>query len=437
MMSSMSLQARSSDPKPYSVTEALLAHWIPPVISSVLYVCYLPLSILCIRTVYRRKRGEYEVFLSAMVLLLLASTESMIVQWVNQSRAVRNLEAALKSSSDGGNTSQIVQNSMQKILLYDDIVLGIYVFSNVVADALLIYRCWAIWNRDKRIVFLPALGYLVNIIVGILGLAFDKKLVIAFWIVTVVENVTLTLLTAGKIWYIKNEVAEILGSASKIRYNTIVAVILESGFIYSSIVLLTSITALMSRNAIYASCFLAASTQIVAITPALIIIRMAKGLDTRDVQASISIMTRANSNSSRGVQDVNGRATATDQDANTVQQQQQQHQKDITIEILRTSPSFHTADTEALLITSSLSDLELEEGRRSFMSINSSSMGLDRRGEYAAVKNQDQDNEDDEGYSSAQPTPNAQVVEFARSDLMMIGHVGMDGGGDSNRKGWI
>ncbi|KIK68279.1 hypothetical protein GYMLUDRAFT_710780 [Collybiopsis luxurians FD-317 M1] len=417
------LQVRS-DTKPYSPTEGLLAHLIPSAISSLLYANYLPLSIICIFTVYRRKRAGYQYQIIAMSLLVLASTVSLIVQWVTQSRAFRDLEAALKTASGGADTTQIVQNSMAKTLLDDYTVLGIYIFSNVIADGLLMYRCYVIWNRDLKVVVIPALGYLSNIVLGILSIVHDHNLVNDFWIITVLENITLTLLTAGRILYINKEIGGILGSAVKTKYNTIAAVMLESGFLYSSIVLATSITARIPRNAIYASCLLAASTQIVGIAPSLIIIRVARGVDTRDILSSIAIMT--SSSNTRTVPHRSGTGSR------SVARQP-------TVEIPRNEFSTNIShndiwDTEALLQNSNLNSGE----RRKMSRIIQTQMQKQRPGrEYAPII-QDNDHEDDSdsvhdsptrsdpNTPTPGPTPNAQKVEFARSDLMMLGsQVGM------------
>ncbi|KAJ3796013.1 hypothetical protein GGU11DRAFT_789946 [Lentinula aff. detonsa] len=117
--------------------------------------------------VYRRKRKTYKTQLGAMLLLALASTASVIIQCVNQGRALLALwgsEAALCDDLGGAaSISKIVQDNMKTALIYDYAVLGIYIFSNVLADALLLYRCYIIWEKDLRVVFLPLLGYLCNI----------------------------------------------------------------------------------------------------------------------------------------------------------------------------------------------------------------------------------------------------------------------------------
>ncbi|KAJ4489953.1 hypothetical protein J3R30DRAFT_9966 [Lentinula aciculospora] len=359
---------------------------------------YIPLSIACMLIVYRRKRKAYKIQIGAMLLLALASTVSIIVQCVNQGRA---LLAMLRDDYEGASTSEIVQDNMTTALIHDYVVLGIYIFSNVIADALLLYRCFIIWDKDIRVVLLPLLGYLGNIILGILGLSYNDEFVFEFWILAIVENVVLTALITGKIWYIKHEAGGILGSAVKIKYNMIAAIILESGFVYSAIVLATSVTSMMTHNAIYASCLLAAATQIVGIAPCLMIIRIALGVDTRDVLSSIAIMTNHTTS---------GTIRQTIQDPSEFRN-----------DILNSGQAIFRMETRE--------NPDLEEGGGTY------EQSLRVQGKYTEIADNDRDNPDSSTYNTISAseyheddkmltpklTPNAQQVVFARSDSAVVG----------------
>lgn len=93
---------------------------------------YLPLSLVCIPMVYRRKRAGYKAHLGALLLLIMASTASLIVQCVNQGKAFWNMEMEL---IEGGleNLPNIIAYTMQSALIHDFTVLGIYIFSKWVA----------------------------------------------------------------------------------------------------------------------------------------------------------------------------------------------------------------------------------------------------------------------------------------------------------------
>ncbi|KAJ3719121.1 hypothetical protein DFJ43DRAFT_744983 [Lentinula guzmanii] len=211
------------DSESYSESEGVLVHVIPPGISLLLYGMLYHLVLLKPSTSFFHVQDVISLYPSLAcssftvvnarltrpswgdAMLALASTASVIIQCVNQGRALLalwNSEAALWGAAS---TSKIVQDNMKTALIYDYAVLGIYVFSNVLADALLLYRCYIIWEKDLRVVLLPLLGYLCNIVFGILGLTYNTDLVFDFWILAVVENVVLAALITGKIWYIRRE----------------------------------------------------------------------------------------------------------------------------------------------------------------------------------------------------------------------------------------
>ncbi|KAJ6563289.1 hypothetical protein DFH09DRAFT_1158898 [Mycena vulgaris] len=113
------------------------------------------------------------------------------------------------------------------------------VTNNAVTDSLFIYRCFMVWNRNLRVVILPALTLLVTTALGYFtayqndysttGPYFDSR--IAF-LTGVLTNVMLMAMTAGRIWWIRRDARVLLESASLRRYNTVIAIILESGAIY-------------------------------------------------------------------------------------------------------------------------------------------------------------------------------------------------------------
>ncbi|EEB95244.1 hypothetical protein MPER_05817, partial [Moniliophthora perniciosa FA553] len=102
----------------------------------------------------------------------------------------------------------------------------------------------------------------------------------AFWLANMGVNVILTLLTAGRIWWISREARKHMGPAIKTKYNTIVAIILESGILYP---------VFLTTNVIYSSLadpgghssasfsFGAVTFQVAGIAPTLITIRAARG----------------------------------------------------------------------------------------------------------------------------------------------------------------
>ncbi|KAI3601622.1 hypothetical protein WG66_003057 [Moniliophthora roreri] len=102
----------------------------------------------------------------------------------------------------------------------------------------------------------------------------------AFWLAEMGVNIILTLLTAGRIWWISREARKHMGPAIKTKYNTIVAIILESGILYpiflATYVVYTLLLDPDAGGSIPFQLFIV-TYQVAGIAPTLIIIRAARG----------------------------------------------------------------------------------------------------------------------------------------------------------------
>ncbi|KAF9257989.1 hypothetical protein L218DRAFT_843651, partial [Marasmius fiardii PR-910] len=64
------------------------------------------------------------------------------------------------------------------------------------------------------------------------------------WIAVAAFNILLTLLMGGRIWWITHEARELMGRPIERRYRKIVAIIFESGILYSSTLFISLIVPL-------------------------------------------------------------------------------------------------------------------------------------------------------------------------------------------------
>ncbi|KAJ7182843.1 hypothetical protein C8R43DRAFT_968240 [Mycena crocata] len=97
---------------------------------------------------------------------------------------------------------------------------------------------------------------------------------------SVVTNVVLMALTAGRIWWIRRDASVLADCASVRRYNMVIAIILESGAIYclSVIIYVTIVSILNPGNfSPLIDIFRGVVPQIMNIAPALIIVRVGLG----------------------------------------------------------------------------------------------------------------------------------------------------------------
>ncbi|KAJ3995333.1 hypothetical protein F5050DRAFT_320931 [Lentinula boryana] len=176
---------------------------------------------------------------------------------------------------------------------------------------------------------------------------------------------------------------------------------------------------MMPRNAIYASSLLAAATQAVGIAPCLIIIRVALGVDTRDVFSSIAVLsnnhTLAISSRRRTVQDLS------DLENNVL---------DSEVALLGTEMRENSDSGEE----------GSDEPRLRVRVRNQLPSQIDDDGKYIAIANHagEEENSDSNTQSTIsnsaydyedrpipELTPNAQQVEFARLDTAVLGWDGV------------
>ncbi|KAJ8088166.1 hypothetical protein PM082_013717 [Marasmius tenuissimus] len=124
--------------------------------------------------------------------------------------------------------------------------------ANVLADCVLIHRCYLLWDKKQMIILLAAACFLANAILligtilsalGYRDLDSEKSRILVVegqtlfasaMIATGVLNVVLTCLTAGRIWWIGIRPGQSLGVTLTYakKYRTLLRIILESGIIY-------------------------------------------------------------------------------------------------------------------------------------------------------------------------------------------------------------
>ncbi|KAL0567518.1 hypothetical protein V5O48_014475 [Marasmius crinis-equi] len=124
------------------------------------------------------------------------------------------------------------------------------VLLNVIVDFILIKRCYLIWNSSKRVAYPLIFASVLLNLTGLAGIPFyglgsltwpssskwnrrSSPLILTFFLAGLLFNLVLTFMTAGRIWWISREAQLILLGRSVVKkYNTAVAIILESGAIF-------------------------------------------------------------------------------------------------------------------------------------------------------------------------------------------------------------
>ncbi|KIJ55474.1 hypothetical protein M422DRAFT_774492 [Sphaerobolus stellatus SS14] len=160
-----------------------------------------------------------------------------------------------------------------------------YVALTAVADSLFIYRLYIVWGRNKYIIILPILllcgsltsGVGIEVVIGTTSSdLFGTSLAgwaTSFFSISLVQNIITTFLIVFRIWRVNIDVARGPGSRS---LWPVISVILESGAIYSSTLLVLLSTYASGSFSQYIA--LDMLVPIIGITFTLIIVRVGLGI---------------------------------------------------------------------------------------------------------------------------------------------------------------
>ncbi|KAJ7455845.1 hypothetical protein FB451DRAFT_1564851 [Mycena latifolia] len=254
-----------------------------------LYALYVVLFSFSIYTLRRRTPAAAKFLLvPAWIMFLLATCGTVIVVTTTE-LSMRMNYLLVQGSSD---------SSARLLRLYHALALGqdvILAVNNLVTDLLFLYRCYVIWGSRKRILVVPGALILATVVVGCISvLRYYGVITSTSYIDTRVPfimggatNILLMCLTAGRIWYIRRKGQLLPGQTIRKRYDTAVAIILESGLIYCLCVIIYIISVSVNNSGSpFATIFNGVSWGLVQlgvnIVPTLILVRVGLGRSTEN-----------------------------------------------------------------------------------------------------------------------------------------------------------
>ncbi|KAJ7785853.1 hypothetical protein B0H16DRAFT_1206330, partial [Mycena metata] len=172
---------------------------------------------------------------------------------------------------------------------------------NFLADGLLLYRAYVIWGSSLKIIALPVVIYFGAMSMAILliyesaipGASFFAGDSVSFGVpyfwMTISLNIITTSLICGRLLAVRNRVRSILGEQYCQTYTGLVAVLLESALPFTVLGIAYVIS--YARNSPYSFAFLQIWADFCAISPQLIILRVAMGKAwSKDTVASVSVL---------------------------------------------------------------------------------------------------------------------------------------------------
>jgi len=196
------------------------------------------------------------------VVYFWASVEYTLDMYVND----RNFPGGpLGYATEGPITTELFTGSL------------VFVLINVVGDALLLFRCWMVWNKSILFILVPALTYCASVVCGALTVQSSSALqfTLPYFGLSTGLNILLTLMIAGKLLWARRSIVAALGSQHASLYTSVAAMVIESAFL-NAVASGTNI-ALLATGSIAANIALGTQSQVMCICPMLILIRVARG----------------------------------------------------------------------------------------------------------------------------------------------------------------
>jgi hypothetical protein len=216
-------------------------------VSTFLYGIYLVLFCRCMYIFYRGKQ-QITLLVTAIIMFVL-STTSVIIFLLQGASAYGTLRLDPEKLQTAGAI--------------------VYVTNNIIADGLLIYRCYVIWNT----VYITVVPLILLIATMILGYSIQLKL---FFILSLSMNLFVPTLVAGHLWWVVRRIRGPSGAATRRKSRNAIIIILESGLIYSLFVSIHM--AFFHYSDPRDEVIYAALGQIVGMVPTLIIVRVGLGV---------------------------------------------------------------------------------------------------------------------------------------------------------------
>ncbi|KAJ8088173.1 hypothetical protein PM082_013724 [Marasmius tenuissimus] len=218
----------------------------------IVYGFYVLLFGLCVYVLQRGEIHRRKLYITWTSILFLLSTSTVVAEMMLALNASTvkyvsvkdNNLRALQEFSLGHNRMSVVLRTLIWILC---------ILANIVADSMLIYRCYVIWGSRKYLaVPLAILSCGINVVsiagtvmtqIGREDMSIEANVILAAkaqnvqvvsLIISASFNLALTLLTAGRIWWITRAL-----DPSKTRaIRTINKITLESGMLYPLVMIL-------------------------------------------------------------------------------------------------------------------------------------------------------------------------------------------------------
>ncbi|KAK1224367.1 hypothetical protein PQX77_012728 [Marasmius sp. AFHP31] len=212
-----------------------------------IYGMYMIIFGLCMYICYHQDSTGLRFYLVCTILLFATASVYVALDILGTTRqAVIEFHAA-KTQDFNPLIKYLYQDTLKTVWAATTSFAAM--FMNALADVMLIHRCYVLWGFSKIVLFtLGSVGIILNgislamsFMTSIGASDFSKfqdvlhigvKIDHGNQIAVAVFNMILSLLAAGRIWWISHEARQHMGMSTHARYHEIVTIILESGLLF-------------------------------------------------------------------------------------------------------------------------------------------------------------------------------------------------------------
>ncbi|KAF7353477.1 hypothetical protein MSAN_01537300 [Mycena sanguinolenta] len=282
------------------VENEVIGVWSLAAGETLLYGAYLVMMVLYVQVLRERGLGKNRLLPLATIALFVLCTAHCILVLVVVVHATRSAVDTGSLASLAGQDS-VPAHGEQLLIPERTTMLSlaanvIYVTANVLADAIFVFRCYAIWEFQKKIIVFPILltlgvagiGYL-NVISG---LVYSGSVNVALFDTSVglslFTSIILMGLSVGRIWVFARLARRVPDAQTTSTYHTVCAMILESGALYVCGGIAFIVLGFVGPPNIDVTIAGAVLGQLVGIAPTIIAVRVARGESVDNVDSFIA-----------------------------------------------------------------------------------------------------------------------------------------------------
>ncbi|KIK35351.1 hypothetical protein CY34DRAFT_96252 [Suillus luteus UH-Slu-Lm8-n1] len=181
-----------------------------------------------------------------------------------------------------GGPAALIKNVMHYRINFMAISCG-YV-AELCMQALLLYRCFVIWNWARYVMVPMVAIYIAMIVIGVVvlvqagtgALFYNIKTTVAYLVVQVVHTMLYTILVTQRLFSIRGQMKTAVAGYDSSAYDTIILMVIESAMAYSIFIIIYIVAFVVDSDSVSTLCFLSI-IQIQGIAQLFIIIRVARG----------------------------------------------------------------------------------------------------------------------------------------------------------------